>query len=278
MRYFKSLYTVAVSFYGRFFYCAASHFILDSRDQVEAVKNSFLIRVYDLLYREYGAQGWWPIKSLSGRNGFDERGYHRGDYSYPRTPEQRFEISLGAVLTQNTSWRNVEQVIEKLLEAGLCSPEEVLKYPLTELSELIRSSGYFNQKAKKLKALSALLQRYTDQRNNPSRRELLSVWGVGPETADSILLYAYHDLYFVVDAYTRRLLIRLNKIKGSEDYEAIRTLFSTCLPDDLSLYSEYHALIVRHAKIRCRKAPMCETCPLLKEPLSGKNLCAHGNK
>lgn len=239
------------------------------------MKSSFLITVYDLLYNEYGPQGWWPIKSLSGQNGFDDRGYHRGDYSYPRNPEQRFEVSLGAVLAQNTSWRNVEQAIEKLLEAGLCSPEDILKYPLTELTELIRSAGYFNQKAIKLRALSAFLKAHS-QKNHPSRRELLYVWGIGPETADSILLYAYHDLQFVVDAYTRRLLIRFEAITGREGYDDIRTIFSASLPKDLSLYSEYHALIVRHVKERCRKLPLCQTCPLLREPSSEKNLCAYG--
>ena len=179
---------------------------------------------------------------------------------------------MGAVLTQNTAWRNAARAVGALLRAGVRTPAEVLALPEGELAECLLSSGYYNQKARKLRALSALLLKDgTLDWESLSRRDLLAVWGVGFETADSILLYACSRPSFVVDAYTCRLLERLGLAAAGQGYPAVQALFSAALPPDVELYQEYHALIVHHAKQFCRKQPACPVCPLLNLPcLRGK--------
>ena len=221
-------------------------------------------RLYEVLLSAYGPQGWWPSAWNAGRSGFDVRGYHPGDYHFPRAAAQRLEIAVGAVLTQNTAWTNVEKAMERLKEAGVTSARAIRGTPLRRLSSLIKASGYYNQKAKKLKALAGLL---AGHRGAPSRDALLSVWGVGEETADSILLYAYGRPLFVVDAYTRRLLERLGTLCGGERYGEIQRIFHDTLPVRHELYNEYHALIVEHAKRRCRTKPLCAGCPVTFCPL-----------
>ena len=142
--------------------------------------------------------------------------------------DSRFEIVVGAILTQNTAWGNVEKALESLRKAGVMSREGVLRIPEKELSTLIRSSGYHNQKARKLRELA----RFSGK---PGRGDLLGVWGIGKETADSILLYAHGIPFFVVDAYTRRVFSRLGLISGSEEYDEIRSLFENGLPKDPAL-------------------------------------------
>jgi endonuclease III related protein len=173
---------------------------------------------------------------------------------------------MGAILTQNTAWTNVEKALERLRSEGITVPSDLLAVPTDRLAGLIRASGYFNQKAKKLKAIASLFSSpgSLSLRAAPSRAVLLSRWGVGPETADSILLYAFRVPVFVVDAYTRRLLDRIDLASGKEDYHAIQGIFHTSLGLRHELFNEFHALIVHHAKMHCRARPLCDGCPVLR--------------
>jgi endonuclease-3 related protein len=201
---------------------------------------------YDTLFRAYGPQHWWP-----GRT--------------------RFEVIVGAILTQNTSWSNVERAIAGLRREKLLSPEAIEQVPLEHLCGLIRPSGYFRQKARKLKAFVQFLRRRYDgsltkmfaTSTGELREQLLDVHGIGPETADSILLYAGGHPVFVVDAYARRILERHNLGDGKQSYEEIRRLFEASLPTSAPLFNEYHALIVHTGKHFCRKSkPCCDGCAL----------------
>jgi endonuclease-3 related protein len=196
----------------------------------------------------YGPQFWWP-----GRT--------------------RFEVIVGAILTQNTSWTNVERAIANLRRQRLLSFPAMERVHVRRLASLIRSSGYFRQKALKLKAFAHFLRanyqgslhRLFATPTAQLREQLLAVHGIGPETADSILLYAGHHPVFVVDAYTRRILQRHNLAHGKESYDDIRQLFEFNLPADAKLFNEYHALIVHTGKHFCRKRnPDCTRCPLQK--------------
>jgi len=207
---------------------------------------SLLHRYYDSLFAAHGPQHWWP-----GRT--------------------RFEIIVGAILTQNTSWRNVEPAIRNLRGEGLLSPRAIEAVSLARLARLIRSSGYFRQKAKKLKAFTQFLRseyggslsRMFRTPTAALREQLLGVHGIGPETADSILLYAGEHPVFVVDAYTRRMLERHQLATSEHSYEEIRQLFESNLTADAPLYNEFHALIVRTGKEYCRtRNPRCSECPL----------------
>ncbi len=219
-----------------------------------------LNRVYELLLEKFGPQGWWPVKSLAGERGFDDKGYHPGRFDIPSTDEERFEIIVGAILTQNTTWKNVENVLNLLLKDNLMSPRAIVDMGLEELALKIRSSGYYNQKAKKLRAISQFFLSRSSGLVCPERKELLEVWGVGKETADSILLYAFNYPIFVVDAYTRRFVLGLNKLwrydggesfvdenklKNSRWYDTLQNLFHSCLSKDSIIFNEFHALIVR---------------------------------
>ncbi len=201
---------------------------------------------YDALFLAYGPQHWWP-----GRT--------------------RFEVIVGAILTQNTSWTNVERAIRNLRRGKLLSPLAIERVSPPRLARLIRSSGYFRQKARKLKAFVRFLRAahhgsLTKMFRTPTavlREQLLAVHGIGPETADSILLYAGKHPVFVVDAYTRRILERHQIAHGKQSYEEIRALFEHSLPPNAALFNEYHGLIVRTGKDFCRaRAPLCESCAL----------------
>jgi endonuclease III related protein len=222
--------------------------------------------LYAQLLQAYGPQGWWPTPGRAGARGFTDRGYHPGDYTQPRTPEGRFEIVTGAILTQNTAWTNVEKAFARLQGAGIRRPSDLLAVPTPRLARLIRASGYFNQKARKLKGIAELFStpRALTLGMAPTRTVLLSQWGVGPETADSILLYAFQVPVFVVDAYTRRLLERIGLAAGAGDYEGIQETFHRSLPRNHQLFNEFHALIVHHAKIHCRARPICNGCPVVR--------------
>ncbi|MDG4475292.1 endonuclease III domain-containing protein [Thiovibrio frasassiensis] len=201
--------------------------------------------IHTRLFDHFGAQHWWP-------------------------GETPFEIMLGAVLTQNTSWRNVSMVIEGLRREGLLSFAALDALPLEALAEKIRPSGYYNQKAKRIKGLfaairedSGSLEEFFAQETQTLREKLLAIKGIGPETADSITLYAAAKPVFVVDAYTYRILLRHDLIAEDAGYEEIQDLFLSKLPAEAQLFNEYHALLVRLAKEYCKKSnPLCDSCPL----------------
>jgi endonuclease-3 related protein len=202
-----------------------------------------LRKIYDRLYDANGRQHWWP-----------------GD--------TRFEIMVGAVLTQNTAWVNVERAIANLRRARALNPGAIVRARPQRLAGWLRPSGYFNVKARRLKAFCRWLiaqggaGKLARMPTDELRHALLAVHGVGPETADDILLYAFHRPVFVVDAYTRRIFTRLGHLKGDESYETIRELFERRLGPDVPLFNEYHALIVAHGKDTCRPKPRCGRCVL----------------
>lgn len=219
---------------------------------------SGLLRVYKALLAEYGPQGWWP----AGGRYFPPR-----PKTSPELAARRFEIILGAVLTQNTAWANADRALGNLREAGLLDPEAILGANTGELARLVHPSGYYNQKSARIKLASGFFLPFLKAGRPPSRELLLQVKGVGPETADSILLYAYGEPFFVVDAYTRRLLLRRGLTGAKASYHEIQALFHEALPRDEKLFNEYHALIVRHAKERCAKVPLCAGCALKRKRL-----------
>lgn len=181
--------------------------------------------------------------------------YHPGDYSIPRTEGERFQIVAGALLTQNTSWKNAGKALLNLHSARKLSPEKILSLPLPELETLIRPAGYFRQKAGRLKTLSgAYLNAGASTTTEELRKYFLSADGVGPETADSILLYAYGRPSFVIDAYTRRMCATLSLFHG-KSYDDYRNFFQSNLPPDTELFNEFHALIVEWGK-RNQKKPI----------------------
>jgi endonuclease-3 related protein len=205
--------------------------------------------LYQTLYARYGAQRWWPAE----------------------TP---FEVMVGAILTQNAAWQNVERAINNLKQSRLLTPEAILSADISSLAERLRPSGYFNIKAARLRNYCRW---YLDQGGMGPlqqldtaslRLELLLVKGVGPETADDILLYAFGRPVFVIDAYTRRIFSRVGLIDGAEGYEWLRRWFEgqwdgvVGAAERVAIFSEYHALIVIHAKQSCRKRPDCSGCPL----------------
>ena len=202
-------------------------------------------RVYATLFAANGKQHWWP-----------------GDTA--------FEIMVGAVLTQNTAWINVERAIANLKNAGALSPQAIVEAHPRRLAAWVKPSGYFNVKARRLRALCRWLigrggmRKIARWPTHELRDALLAVHGIGPETADDILLYAFHRPVFVIDAYTRRIFKRLGLIEGNEDYEILRRLFEDALDSDAQLFNEYHALIVAHGKDVCRKRPLCQNCCLTK--------------
>ena len=210
--------------------------------------------IYDCLLASYGPQGWWPLTELHeaeacGKNPTitgSVQGYHPADYTYPRTRDQQFEIICGALLTQNTSWIQVEKALLNLKQTNSLSSESIIFINIETLKEAIRPAGYYNQKSERLKTLACWFSELEDR--VPAREELLSLKGVGPETADSILLYAFKQPSFVVDAYTRRILTNLSLIDEKARYNEIKALFENNLPQDLAVYQEYHALLVEHAK------------------------------
>lgn len=204
-----------------------------------------LMNIYQRLFDYYGPRNWWPAE----------------------TP---FEVVVGAILTQNTNWKNVEQAIHNLRQAEALNAEAIRQLPTAELEMLIRPSGFFRQKSERLKLfchhlktrhqdhLDSWLQQDIDQ----VRNELLSLKGIGPETADSIMLYAGQHLTFVVDAYTGRVFGRLGLLSGKEKYAEIRDIFMAGVDPCVQTYNEYHALVVIHCKDHCRKKPLCPGCPL----------------
>ncbi len=219
--------------------------------------------VYCRLFGEYGPQGWWPVIPEEGGS----PAYRGG----PRTPRERLEVMLGAVLTQNTAWNGARQALENLHRAGLLEFRSLLEAPSELLAPLLRPSGYFNQKTRKIKQLLQFLdhrypgrwEEFFREETGRMRELLLEQHGIGPETADSIVLYAAGRPSFVIDAYTLRLFSRLELCGPKARYEELQAMFERALPRDPALFAEYHALIVRHCVERCRaRAPHCRDCPL----------------
>lgn len=218
-------------------------------------QNDELLKIYRLLDLHFGDLHWWPA-------------------------EDPFEVMVGAILTQNTAWTNVETAIKALRKRGLLTPEALLRMPEEALAEIIRSSGYYHLKAKRLKTFvrffmdnySGSVAAMKAEGVDLLRDKLLTVRGVGPETADSILLYACQKPIFVIDAYTRRIFNRHGLIDKSADYDEIQSFFMASLPLDVKLFNQFHALIVFTAKKFCRKRPECADCPLdiLK---TGREIC-----
>jgi endonuclease-3 related protein len=204
-----------------------------------------LLRLYDRLHRRYGPQRWWPARS-------------------------RFEVIVGAILTQNAAWRNAERAIARLRAARVLDHRAVRRIAPGRLAALIRPSGTFRVKARRLRAFADHVARRHDGRLGrllalplPAlRAELRGIPGIGPETADAIALYAGGRPIFVVDAYTRRILVRHRLVAPDADYDTVQAFLMGHLPHDPALFNEFHALLVRVAKDHCRTGPRCETCPL----------------
>ncbi|MEA3560313.1 MAG: endonuclease III domain-containing protein [Candidatus Omnitrophota bacterium] len=204
-----------------------------------------LLKIYKALFKSFGPQNWWPAKT-------------------------KFEVIAGAILTQNTAWSNVEKAISSLRSAGVLSQKKLRVMPVNRLAKLIKPAGYYNIKAERLKNfVNFLFREYQGSIKKmfaiPAgrlRQELLKINGVGNETADSIILYAAEKPVFVVDAYTRRILLRHQIIPQEYKYGQIQSIFEKNLPKDHLLYNEFHALIVKLGKDYCRKKPQCKLCPL----------------
>lgn len=204
-----------------------------------------LNKIFKNLYSYFGPQHWWPAKT-------------------------RFEVIVGAILTQNTSWRNVELAIANLKSKKALKPQSIKKIPNKKLSLLIRPSGYFNIKAARLKSFTEWLYKNYEgsidkmcaEPTGKLRKKLLDINGIGPETADSIILYAAKRPVFVVDSYTKRILMRHKIVSKDASYEDIQKSFSKNLTPNVKYFNEYHALLVRLAKTFCRKLPQCKKCPL----------------
>jgi len=200
-------------------------------------------QVYKKLLKHYGRQYWWPADSP-------------------------FEVMVGAILVQNTAWSNVERAISNLKSHSCLTPKNILQTAQTDLAEWLKPSGYFNIKMQRLRNFC---QWYVDAgefsvlsgvETNALRKKLLTINGVGPETADDILLYAFERPVFVIDAYTRRIFSRLGLLNANKGYELLRHQFEANLKSDVTIFNEYHALVVCHAKHVCKKRPDCTGCCL----------------
>jgi endonuclease III related protein len=210
----------------------------------EIVKN-LLLEIYRILLDTFGPRHWWP-------------------------GETPFEVMVGAILTQNTSWRNVEKAIDRLKKGGVLTPRGIRGLEPSELADLIRSSGFFRIKAERLKAFvdflfgeyDGSLEKMGREDLAPLREKLLRIKGIGQETCDSILLYGLGKPVFVVDAYTKRILSRHGIVSEKSSYGEIQKIFMDPLPPDERVYNEYHALLVELGKTLCLRKPKCEICPL----------------
>jgi len=209
-------------------------------------ETQLLMDIYRRLLDHFGPRHWWP-------------------------GETPFEVMVGAILTQNTAWANVKKAILNLQAEGALTPQALARLEPKKLRRLIRPSGYFNQKAKKLRAFLRFflappyhgsIKRLAAEETGRLREELLSVWGIGPETADSILLYALGKRVFVVDAYTRRVCARLGLTPETAGYQELQDFFTRRLPRKIDLYNDYHAQFVALGNQYCRARPRCESCPL----------------
>ncbi len=221
------------------------------------------MQIYGELLNEYEPQGWWPI--VNDKTLLCE--YHN---NAPRDETEALEICFGAILTQNTNWKNVEKATIQLNKNKLININKILKINNKKLALIIKSSGYYNQKAKKLKNFSLFLfnnyngniEKLFKNSIEKLRNELLSINGIGPETADSIILYAAKKPIFVIDAYTKKILNRVGF--KEETYDELQNLFMNNLKLNEKLFNEYHALLVELGKNICKKSPLCGKCPINK--------------
>ncbi len=232
-------------------YAGRKTFVMEAAQNKPSFNKKSLLRIYRLLYGAYGPCNWWP-----------------GDGP--------FEVMIGAILTQNTAWKNVEKAITNIKKKNSLEPENLHKMSQDKLAELIRPAGYFRQKAKKIKifldyfggnyeySIDEMKKRSLDK----VRQELLGCWGIGPETADSILLYALDKPIFVVDNYTMRIFGRLGYFNSKDDYDSAQRFFMKYLAPDPGLYNEYHACLVALGNDVCNTKPKCTRCPL-----NGKIFC-----
>ncbi len=223
--------------------------------------NSFM-KIYRKLFDSYGPQGWWPLLSVDGTNPTKTgavQGYHPGDYTYPKDEQQQFEICVGAILTQNTSWTSVEKALINLNKSNALNLKGIKRLSDGKIRERIKVSGYYNQKAKYLKEFIKFYESL--QGKVPSREALLEVKGIGPETADSMLLFAFKTKSFIVDSYTKRLFLKLGIIDKKMNYDEIQRFIEESIDDDLTVYQEYHALLVEHAK----RFPKGEIDPIISQ-------------
>lgn len=208
-------------------------------------RTDLLKEVYERLFAAFGPRNWWPADSP-------------------------FEVILGAILTQNTAWKNVAAAITNLRRYNLLSFERICDLGVADLAALVRSSGFYNQKAVKIKRFcdhireewAGVLEDYLAQDADSLRSDLLSIRGIGPETADSIVLYAAFKPSFVVDAYTYRILSRHGWVDESISYDELRDYFMGALEPDVPFYQEFHALLVKTGHLYCRRKPLCDSCPL----------------
>ena len=229
-------------------------------------------QIYQDLYKMYGFQGWWPLIEFKGNNPTKTgsiKGYHPNNYNLPKTRDQIYEICIGAILTQSIGWGSVEKALVNLNKLNAINPEKLMKLDDKTLKEAIKPAGYFNQKLRKIHGFTRFF--LTINNNIPKRENLLDIWGIGKETADSMLLYGYKIPTFVIDSYTRRIFTNLGYIKEDADYDEIKQLFENNLEPDLVIYQEYHALLVEHAKRYYSKGMDYKLCPLYKKyKLGGK--------
>ncbi len=215
--------------------------------------------VYQTLLENYSPQGWWPINTVYKKR-------------LSLSNEEKFEIIIGAILTQNTAWTNVEKALNELRRNNCLNVKAILETKHETLAQYIKSSGYNNQKAERLKIIAQfLLQHPLDELQKMEikglRTLLLSVKGIGPETADSIILYAFMKPSFVIDTYTKRIMSRIGLCRKDVSYDELQTLIVSTIEKNTEIYNEYHALLVEHAKRYCRTKPLCEEC-ILKDNCS----------
>lgn len=215
-----------------------------------------MYNIYKILYENYGPQGWWPITGY---------GYHKLEYTFPRNSNEIFEVCLGSILTQNTTFTSVVKSLENLHVKNALNADAIESMDINELKEAIKPSGYFNQKARYI--LEFIKFYNTLKGATPSREALLCVTGIGEETADSILLYGYNQLQFKVDAYTKRMLVELGFVDEKAKYGEIKTMMESSLKEFvtdeeelLKIYQEFHALIVNHGKNFYSKKPYARGC------------------
>jgi endonuclease-3 related protein len=223
-----------------------------------------IYQIYHQLYLSYGPQGWWPLINFKGKNPHKKgikQGYHPLNYDLPRERDQIFEVIIGAILTQNTSWMQASAAVDNLNQMDALKPEKLIELKDEEIKSAIKCAGFLNQKSTYLKEITRFFIELDDR--TPVRYELLQVKGIGPETADSILLYAYKVPEFVVDTYTRRIFAHLKIVDENIKYEELKGLFESNLTRDVPVYQEYHALLVEHAKRYYNKKPYVQSDPLL---------------
>lgn len=221
--------------------------------------------IYDRLYSLYGPQGWWPLINHAGANPTKTgaiNGYHPGDYNLPSERNDIYEVIIGTILTQNTSWLSAEKALYNLNQLNVINPEKLLALEDDVLKSTIRPAGFMNQKAKYIKDVTEFF--ISLEGKTPTRKEIISVKGVGNETADSVLLYAYKKPEFVIDTYTKRIMLQMGLVDEKISYLGMKKLFESILSEDVAIYQEYHALIVEHAKRYYSKKPYAVNDPLLE--------------